>query len=156
MSPGVGQGQAPFFSQPGHLIGSPSSSRNQQVPGGLFEAPSKRQYKGKPTSVPASLGPSPLVARMISWRPPIGSPQTSDEFIECVRAAEASQALGLRQCWAPTDTEGNVMDVICPTAGISWKPTIRPWRSTRRHVQAVKLIAGYVQQSTDHPQGAVT
>jgi multiple sugar transport system substrate-binding protein len=157
-----GQGQAALFRSQGHLIEvTEIVEKMQQVPGGLFEASLKAViYKGKAYSVPQSLGPSPLVARLdILEAAKVDPPKTWDEFIEvCKKLQKPPKLLGYGMCLGlHTDTEGNVMDVIWPYGGKLVEADDKTVAlNSPGTVQAVKLIADMYQKHKIIPKGAVS
>src|SRR5919109_2122912 len=117
-----GQGRGALYRAQGHLLeGTDIVEKMQQVPGGLFDANLKAvMYKGKAYSVPQSISPSPLVARLdILEAAKVDVPKTWDEFIEvCKRLQKPPKLTGYGMCLGlHTDTEGNVMDVIWAYGG---------------------------------------
>ena len=80
-----GQTQAALYRAQGHLLEvTDIVDKMQQVPGGLFDASlNTAMYKGKAYSVPQSISPIPLVARMdILEAAKVDPPKTYDELIE--------------------------------------------------------------------------
>jgi ABC-type glycerol-3-phosphate transport system substrate-binding protein len=80
-----GQTQAALYRAQGHLLEvTDIVEKMQQVPSGLFDASLRTaMYKGKAYSVPQSISPIPLVARMdILEAAKIDPPKTYDELIE--------------------------------------------------------------------------
>src|SRR5882724_10555298 len=157
-----GQGQAALYRGQGHLIEvTDVVEKMQQVPGGLFEYSLKAvMYKGKAYSVPKSVGPSPLVARMdILEAAKVDPPKTWDEFIEvCKKLQKPPKLLGYGMCLGlHTDTEGNVMDVIWPYGGKLVEADDKTVAlNSLGTVQAVKLIADMYNKHKIIPKGAVS
>jgi multiple sugar transport system substrate-binding protein len=157
-----GQGQGALYRAQGHLLEvTDIVDKMQQVPGGLFDASLKAvMYKGKAYSVPQSISPSPLVARLdILEAAKVDVPKTWDEFIEvCKRLQKPPKLTGYGMCLGlHTDTEGNVMDVIWAYGGKLVEADDKTVAlNSPGTVQAVKLIADMYLKHRIIPKGAIS
>ncbi len=157
-----GQGQGALYRAQGHLLEvTDIVDKMQQVPGGLFDASLKSvMYKGKAYSVPRSVSPSPLVARLdILEKAKVDPPKTWDEFIEvCKKLQKPPKLTGYGMCLGlHTDTEGNVMDVIWAYGGKLVEADDKTVAlNSPGTVQAVKLIADMYNKHKIIPKGAIS
>jgi multiple sugar transport system substrate-binding protein len=157
-----GQTQAALFRAQGHLIEvTDVVEKMQQVPGGLFDVSlSTAMYQGKAYSVPQSISPIPLVARMdILEAAKVDPPKTYDELIEVSnKLKKPPKLLGYGMCLGlHTDTEGNVMDAIWAYGGKLVEADDKTVAlNSPGTVQAVKVIADMYSKHKIIPKGAVS
>jgi multiple sugar transport system substrate-binding protein len=157
-----GQTQAALYRAQGHLIEvTDIVDKMQQVPGGLFDASlSTAMYKGKAYSVPQSISPIPLVARMdILEAAKIDPPKTYDELIEVSKKLQKPPKLtGYGMCLGlHTDTEGNMMDVIWAYGGKLVEADNKTVAlNSPGTVQAVKVVADMYHKHKIIPKGAIS
>jgi multiple sugar transport system substrate-binding protein len=157
-----GQGQGALYRAQGHLIEvTDIVDKMRQVSGGLFDASLKTvMYKGKAYSVPQSVSPSPLVARLdILEAAKVDVPKTWDEFIEaCKRLQKPPKLTGFGMCLGlHTDTEGNVMDVAWGYGGKLVEADDKTVAlNSPGMVQAVKVIADMYTKHRIIPKGAIS
>jgi multiple sugar transport system substrate-binding protein len=156
------QAQAALYRAQGHLIEvTDIVEKMQQVPGGLFDASLNAvMYKGKAYSVPQSVGPSPLVARMdLLEAAKVDPPKTWDELIEvCKRLQKPPKLTGFGMCLGlHTDTDGNVMNVIWAYGGKLVEADDKTVAlNSPGTVQAVKVIADMYLKHKIIPKGAIS
>ena len=156
------QAQAALYRSQGHLIEvTDIVEKMQQVPGGLFDASLNAvMYKGKAYSVPQSVGPSPLVARMdLLEAAKVDPPKTWDELIEvCKRLQKPPKLTGFGMCLGlHTDTDNNVMNVIWAYGGKLVEADDKTVAlNSPGTVQAVKLIADMYHKHKIIPKGAIS
>jgi multiple sugar transport system substrate-binding protein len=157
-----GQTQAALYRAQGHLIEvTDIVNKMQQVPGGLFDASlNTAMYKGKAYSVPQSISPIPLVARMdILEAAKVDPPKTYDELIEVSKKLQKPpKLLGYGMCLGlHTDTEGNVMDAIWAYGGKLVEADNKTVAlNSLGTVQAVKVIADMYSKHKIIPKGAIS
>jgi multiple sugar transport system substrate-binding protein len=157
-----GQTQAALYRAQGHLLEvTDVVDKMQQVPGGLFDASLNTvMYKGKAYSVPQSVSPIPLVARMdILEAAKVDPPKTYDELIEVSKKLQKPPKLtGYGMCLGlHTDTEGNVMDVIWAYGGKLVEADDKTVAlNSPGTVQAVKVIADMYLKHKIIPKGAIS
>jgi multiple sugar transport system substrate-binding protein len=157
-----GQTQAALYRAQGHLIEvTDIVEKMQQVPGGLFDASlNTAMYQGKAYSVPQSISPIPLVARMdILEAAKVAPPKTYDELIEVSKKLQKSPKLtGYGMCLGlHTDTEGNVMDVLWAYGGKLVEADDKTVAlNSPGTVQAVKVIADMFNKHKIIPKGAIS
>src|SRR5262245_65358826 len=118
----------------------------QQVPGGLFDASRTAvMYQGKAYSVPHSIGPSPLVARMdLLEAAKVDPPKTWDELIEvCKKLQKPPKLTGFGPCLGlATDADNDIMNIIWSHGGQLVDADDKTVTlNSPGTVQAVKLIA---------------
>jgi multiple sugar transport system substrate-binding protein len=157
-----GQTQAALYRAQGHLIEvTDIVDKMQQVSGGLFDASlNTAMYKGKAYSVPQSISPIPLVARMdILEAAKVDPPKTYDELIEvCKKLQKPPKLTGYGMCLGlHTDTEGNVMDVIRAYGGKLVEADDKTVAlNSPGTVQALKVIADMYLKHRIIPKGAIS
>jgi multiple sugar transport system substrate-binding protein len=157
-----GQSQAALYRAQGHLIEvTDIVEKMQQVPGGLFDANlNTAMYKGKAYSVPHSISPIPLVARMdILEAAKIEPPKTYDELIEVSnKLKKPPKLLGYGMCLGlHTDTEGNMMDAIWAYGGKLVEADDKTVAlNSPGTVQAVKMIADMYNKHKIIPKGSIS
>jgi len=157
-----GQTQAALYRAQGHLLEvTDVVEKMQQVPGGLFDVSlSTVMYKGKAYSVPQSVSPIPLVARLdLLEAAKVDPPKTYDELIEvCRKLQKPPKLLGFGMCLGlTTDTEGNVMDVIWAYGGKLVEADDKTVAlNSPGTVQAVKLIADMYLKHKLIPKGSIS
>jgi len=156
------QAQAALFRAQGHLIEvTDIVEKMQQVPGGLFDASLNAvMYQGKAYSVPHSIGPSPLVARMdILEAAKVDPPKTWDEFIEvCKRLQKPPKLLGFGMCLGlHTDADNNIINLIWAYGGKLVEADNKTVAlNSPGTVQGVKVIADMYLKHKLIPKGAIS